>query len=332
MITVYILNLPYLILVEKFHPVSTMALKEPAKKKQKLNPITTIDEIDEFWLLFRNRRYRSSNEFIRWDIHISALFHCQNEDNDLNDNEIFDPYNGLDGFLLKDLHSMYLKYKNKLKQQQIEEFDSFFDGYQYGDGVDCVGMRNVGLYLIGYSTLDNVNGQELKFLKTWREYGEGIPIEFGDAPIDYFDDDSYSPLKQLFDPLRMILNKDQKENDDLYYYAQIMQEIEDRKVNPNSGWHNFERQAVELNKFPNGYIALFDGLEDQFEWIRRDRFAENTTFDIHSMLESNMKVYEWTKTFDFAVEKRKKRIEDCAYSVHCLLPPNLVKEILTFVL
>ena len=169
----------------------------------------------------------------------------------------------------------------------------------------------------------------MRFLKTWREYGEGIPIEFGDAPIGYFEDE-YS--KRLFDPLRTILSEEQKGNEEMYYYAGILHEIEERKVNPNSGFHNFEREAVELDKFPDEYVALFDGLEDQYEWIPRYRFAENATLGMHSMLEANMKVSEWTKTFDFALENRRTRIEEFAYSVRSPLPRSLMEEVLAFVL
>ena len=123
---------------------------------------SSTNETDEFWSLFQKRQYRSSKCFMRWNIAIAALFHCNQSSDDA-----FDPYNGLDGYLLQNLQALYTKHRNELQQQQIEEFDLFFDCYQYGDGVDCVGMRNVGLYLIGFSCLDNAaNGLQLRFLKT----------------------------------------------------------------------------------------------------------------------------------------------------------------------
>ena len=290
-----------------------------------------ILETNEFWLLFKKRMYRSSGSFMRFALNINALYELNgNKPNKTDDIFGYPLENPYDGILIKDLHSMYIKHKDKLKEMdgiKIEEFEIFFDCYQYGDGVDCGGIRNTGLFIIGYSN-NNKNIFDLCLLKTWSEYGYGIPIEFGDAPRYYFQDEY---AIRLFDPLRLFHTKQEKEDDDNYYYIELMQEIENTKIKPNRDFKNYNQEIIDLKKYPNEYVLIWDPVEGQYESILREKFCIKYDRN-NAMFEPNMKVIEWTNTFDEAVKQRKERIENFCCSVCDVLDENLIRKMISFLL
>ena len=297
--------------------------------EQKYNEFVTAT--NEFWLLFNKRYYRSSKQASRWNLHLNALYKCEHPDHDRDTvylNDVFD------GLLVKDIKKMYIKHKNKLSENQevkIYEFEEFFDLYQYGDSVDLGGIRNTALYILGFSSNNNIENNdtlnELKLLKTWSECGYGIPIEFGDAPRYYFDDEY---AIRLFDPLRLFHNEDEKNNDDEYYYMELMQEIENTKIKPNRDFKNYNQEIVDLANYPNDYILIYDPVEGQYESIPRKKFLEKQA--MHSMFEANMKVIEWQKTYDFAMKQRRERIHNYCCSACDILNNNLVRKIIDFLL
>jgi len=277
----------------------------------------------EIWSLFKNRSYQSSGYYTRWQLNLDALSECVNLDADLDD---------FDGMTIRELLQLYLERKEKLLQMQeeqehdlnLQEFDIFFDRYSYADGVDCRDYRNTGLFIIGYSN-DQGDPDELRLLKTFSEYGYGIPIEFGDAPKNYFDGGDCEML--MFDPLIMsaMMCEQHREDARAYYYQRVMSVIRKTIASPAPKEDAFyNEKAIDLSNYPDGYVMLRDATDNCYESIARCDFYSNPRLD------RNMKVLEWTKTYQEAVHRTRRRLHSFCCSVPNVLGADIMQEMISF--
>eukprot|EP01084_Bolivina_argentea_P111699 199241_1 len=278
-----------------------------------------------FWRLFSDRKYRTIHQNEVRNLIIEILY--IDFQKIINDDE-------LNGLLITDFKKQYESKKIELMMDTentnlIGQLETFFNHYEYGDGIDIHGYRGTGLYLIGY-THKNMhlnknnnhkligNKSELRFIKTWSEYGYGRPLEFFDAPMDYFGDceNEY----RLFDPIRwkMNINIESKQNkdkieetetDDEYdpyqtFYKLLMDDIKKRKLNPSNENYIWGDKEIDLEKFPDEYITIYTGWEGSFDYMLRDKVEKLFEHDDGDTL-----VDEWTYLYDKAVNNRKIRIE-----------------------
>ena len=317
--------------------------KEIAKyDKQQYESLQSQDCTDKFWSLFEGqRRYRPSGSSMRFycDLeHILKTF--------MNTTEV--ELDVITGMLVTELQSKFNEIKSKLNDQHvIREFEHFFNNHQYGDTIDCEGYRNTGAWIIGYASAEN-EPIGLRFLDVWSEYGRGLPLEFGDAPKNYFESIRY----QLIDPIRHCFDEIKSKDDEKYYYKDMKTEIEKRRKNPDFNsedrFNAWSDGIVDLSKFPYNYVICFEA-GDFLDWIPRKLFTE-----MKKMVDEDPDNYwtqlwqdqgyfgealdgmyqaalNWPITYDRKVQERKDKIRNYICQIQSVLSDDLLRIIVDLI-
>ena len=166
---------------------------------------------NNFWWLFdQHRQYRQSKSPKSFLVHdnegLSQIFFGKCNEND--EDVCFVNY--MHGMLFSDFKAKakYTITHNLIKKKStidtLTQLTSDRD-IQFGDIIDVVGSKHDGELTLGYhdTPLDKSEPSQLRLIKNWFETGHGLPMEFCDAPLDYYGD---CGLRfRIIDPLRLQL-------------------------------------------------------------------------------------------------------------------------------
>eukprot|EP01084_Bolivina_argentea_P219771 372644_1 len=255
--------------------------KQIALYDRKLSELSI--DTDKLWGLFNGtRQYRASGHALRFFMDLGDGFE----------------WNDCHGFLVSEIYTHFIARKHKLDDDLVNDLNVFFECYQYGD---IIGQNDDNVYLIGLSDISDsnkVNGLRFIRLECDANCNLGLPLEFADAPRNYFI--QIDAQFQLIDPLRLTFPND------ISWYADLEDEIEKIKNHESIGHcylHGDEIDEIKVDKFPNQYIAIYS---DKFEWISRHFFDMDDFDDVLSCHGFR----SWMKMYDRELIETRQRVQE----------------------
>eukprot|EP01084_Bolivina_argentea_P103968 186210_1 len=205
-----------------------------------------------------------------------------------------------DGILIEELRQLYADKNCKsiihsvcYDAESIQQFECFLKHCNFSDAILLDGRK----YVCGYSN-GNYKLQliECKYTSSCIKATDfGYCLRFYDAPKDWTH--GICSSRRLFDPQRLGLFNDIHVNNDKYYFDELLLEIERVKNNPYECIceYSFCEFWIDLNMFPNAYMALYDHYG--WQWIKKTNLHK-LGYDFETCRKQEKDITEWMEYYD----------------------------------
>jgi hypothetical protein len=200
------------------------------------------------------------------------------------------------------------------KFEDVKDIVDLKEQIQHGDAVFFDDYRMVITYIVYWP---NPEQDDPLLIRTYEEYGYGIPVDFSDAPLEYFADIE-SIVNRYVHPAILWEGTE--------IHKKVTEEIEARKKDPiyvgQTEYDYGEQKSVNLDVFPQEYLAIFcfECGDSSFGWI-------------HGGIDGAPQALNGSlKRYDARREQIRKIIQAIAQVFRPVLPQEIINTVVHYVI